>query len=535
MLAQLDAAASLGFEAIFWTEHDWRMSAHGYAGNLPLAGPETPGVVWEHQVGDPAREGGEHEAMASGPDGSAAMRLTATGEGPGRHEHRLRVSVDKDLTRTSLQGQTWEVGVYLDELAGRSQLTLELTTSRRPAWNGNEAGPYKLTYRFADQPAPPEVIGRNATFTIQLPLRLWSTATLRPVDDLGEAWPGLDGRDASAYQIDVAAAVRGKGRVSGYMDEIRISRDGVEGQAPLTTQHDLMSRGAAAYPQVHQFQALELSNGGHHVCWYGGGLRLPEADAQPVDLVPEVAAAGGVASYGHPFGVGSSAPDPGSQDELLNTVAPDLLAQLVHGCHALEVGYRQRGGATLATHESLWDACSRRGILLTGLGVNDNHTGTGWDTNVNNFATWLWADDAAEEPLLFALHAGRAYLGDPTKFAGALDIASETGGRMGSMARRPGPETKLHLLARALPIGSELEVLQLEMAADATPIDPETTIVDRIPATAQEDHAITIRSAADCLVRTRVRDASGEVVALSNPLWLVANPEDHEIPASRRA
>lgn len=542
MAAQLAEAEALGVQALWWTEHDWRMAAHSYLPRLSFAELKTNDYQWELDTDNSIPDVGDHEVVMNGPmvDGQSTpvLRLGAIGDGSRRGEHRLSALSDRGLYNTSLNGQEWSVTVHLDQVEERAFLALDVLTSWRPALDGRQAGPYRLSYRFSDHREGVQVVDHVAEIYVKAPLGRWHEVLLRPAEDLSAAWPGIDGRDASCTELSVAAMAWGRGSVAGHLHEITIARAQTEGQQPLATQRALMDHYAPSFPAVTQLQALELSAEAPHVCAYGGTVQIPpEGAGPPISMASQIQASGGVAAYAHPFGVGGGDVVQGEQPELRRSVFESLKRSSAHGCIALEVGYRQRGGADLSSHESVWDACSRHGIFLTGLGVNDNHSGMNWATQTNNFMTWLWSSSTSEEDLLSAMRSGHAYFGDPALFTGQLDLRIGSSAHMGMAVARQAPVTDVQLLAIGLPENSELEVIHLQMNTAPAPSNPDEAVVMRfhVDELLQGSTEISLTTTADCLVRTRVRAESGEVIALSNPLWVLTEPGAVTVPVERRS
>lgn len=537
MAAQLTQAQKLGYEAVWWTEHDWRMASHGYLSHLTVDGPSTEDLTWrqgEDSVGEHRFGHDLPHTNAAGPTAAVWLRVEGSSA---RGEHRLVASSERHLYRTSLHGQTWTVMVHPENLEA-GFLGLDLRTSWRPGTGGREEGFYRISYRFGSAGSSLEVNGRRAQFRLQAPIGEWTELTLRPADDLISAWPDIDGGDASCIEVSLIAEAPPGGSAAGFLSGITIDRSAVEGDEPLVAHREVMRGYTGDYPSITQLQGLEISGANPHICWYGGTPRIPPATAGPPTLmVSEVKAGGGVASYTHPFGVGSQPPDSPPQISMAAPVLQAMLTDGIRECDAVEVGYRHRGGATLAIHESLWDALSRRGVFLTGLGVNDDHVGRGWTETPNNFGSWLWAPSTEEEDLVAAMRSGHVYFGDPTLFSGQLDILPAAGGRMGKAVVVPGSTSEVRLLASGLPVGSHLELLQLSMSLGAEPADPAAAVISSTSAADVLSGVVTttIATAEDCLVRTRVRDDLREVIALSNPVWFVRDESTYPIPEHRRA
>lgn len=538
MRAQLEEASALGVQALWWTDHDWRMSGQGYLDQLSPADLDGTEVRWTLETSTSA-PGGSHRVLPASAgvndSGHATLHLEARAGGQRRVERRLLARSERSLYSTSLHGQQWTVAVNLEERQDRAFLALDLLTSRRPASEHGSAGPYRLSYRFSDHREGLQVVDHVAEIYIRVPQGTWQDVVVQPALDLAAAWPAFDARDASCTQLSVAALAWGKGAVAGRFGEVAITRKHIRGQEPAVTQQDLMRQYAAEFPDVHQMQGVELSQETPHICWYGSRIRLPgKKDGAPVSMVPEIRRTGGVSIYAHPFGVGGGTRTRADQHSLVAKRAAELDSTRAHGCDALEVGYRQRGGADLESHQSLWDACSRSGLFLTGVGVSDNHSGMNWASQTNNFVTWLWAASTDQDELLAALVQGYAFFGDPALFAGRLDIRCGSH-HMGQVLVSTGRTTQIYLMATDLPPGSELELLQFMMDGETRSSATASGVIARYPADALDSGGVEVdvSTTNDGLVRTRVRRAEGDVIALSNPLWFVKDPGSHSIPPQR--
>src|SRR5207248_6002930 len=112
---------------------------------------------------------------------------------------------------------------------------------------------------------------------------------------------------------------------SGYFDYLRMSRQ-TSGDVQLRVQRDMQARSAQRYPDVAQYQGLEVSWSDIHVNWFGGGVTLPAYDGVSSSnyrgylrhsVIPDIHRRGGLASYNHPFGAGwaPALPQP-TQDRL---------------------------------------------------------------------------------------------------------------------------------------------------------------------------------------------------------------------------
>ncbi|MGB5953612.1 MAG: hypothetical protein WBG57_13980, partial [Ornithinimicrobium sp.] len=210
------------------------------------------------------------------------------------------------------------------------------------------------------------------------------------------------------------------------------------------------------------------------------------------------------------------------------------------GCTIMEVGYRSRGGGDLQDHQAWWDACSRVGIFLTGVGTNDNHTGRDWDKPENNFVTWVWAKSSNPSDVLESLGRGRVFFGDPTLFDGTLDLSIDSGAVMGQVDVAEDHGSKLSVLATGLQEGMSVEVIRLAMEGDpeANEQVPRPEDYERIMLTTSQFSSgiaqVPLPPGWSGLVRAIVLDEARTTIALSNPLWLMTEEPPTEVPLGRR-
>jgi hypothetical protein len=420
-----------------------------------------------------------------------------------------------------------------------------VVTAGGPPPAGRGAGLYRLSYRFGgDAPAGSRrASGLTGIVTLAATRNQWNSVVLSPADDISAIWPDTDGRDASLLELYVGAASRRSARAAGCFDYLRFSRS-VAGNQPLDTQALIMGGYAAAFPSVRQHAGLEVSLYPQHVNWYGGQVSLPDYGTLPISpaasdtatgqFITDIHAAGGLASFNHPFGVepGGGPLPVADQEAQRRTVAAKLIGNRAFDADLLEAGYRQRGGVTIERHISVWDACSRNGIFLTGNGVSDNHAGQGWASETNNFLTWAWAAGSTESDLLAALRAGRCYFGDLRRFRGTLDLAVDQTCPMGSVSISQQLSRSLTIKATSIPTGGVVRLVQ--GVVDYEGPDPGTTSRS-FPASDFSGGARTVRldTATSSFARVEVLDSAGLLVACSNPVWLLRETPPQGIPPPR--
>jgi hypothetical protein len=149
---------------------------------------------------------------------------------------------------------------------------------------------------------------------------------------------------------------------------------------------------------------------------------------------------GGITSIAHPFG--TSVAFPVQSDSQQSDAARQLGALLVKnggwGASLIEVGYTNRGGASLRAHLHLLDYLLASGLHLCGIGATDSHGGpllrdpvAGFE-NQYNYVTWIGDVDrtASGAELIAALRVCDVSFGDPFYTRGGMWIqVDSTSGR----------------------------------------------------------------------------------------------------------
>ncbi len=557
MEAQLDQAARNAVDVVWWTEHEFRMTASGARQVIHFNGLSEAenGLSWTWTAAT-AGTFSEKSATFVGspisptdPSGSSALRLVGRSTASSYATYRLNGAQYNSLFRTSLDGTTLELDVLPVTVGADGYLGVFITTSQRPAGGGQAAGTYTLEYRVGgDRSAGSRVAqGRNGIVTIPASSGSWTTLTIDPVQDMAALWPWFDGRDSSLYGIGIGVGSRLGTRTDVVVDHLRFNRVRKSPQEVLALQKDLAASYATRFPTVTQHVALEWSMLREHMNWFGGTLTLPAPTSPPwkadasvgamIAAAAQVHQAGGVASYNHPFGNGvGSLSSQSAQDALRRSTATDLITNRAYGCDILEVGLPTKGGVAIEGYLSLWDALSRNAVFLTGTGVSDDHSGKSWLTQVTNFFTWAWADTTELPALTHSLASGRVYFGDPNGFRGQLDLLVDGTIPMGSVSVEPVASRTVRVVAAGLPSGGSVQVVRgvVDYAGASVP-DPVTTATT-FPAGsfAAGFVDVDVDTRSSCFVRAVVRNGSGTIVAGSNPVWLLRDEPVSGIPPARR-
>jgi hypothetical protein len=485
-------AARSGYDLTWWSEHDWRVACRDH---LEAFGFEKgdPVTVAFDAVGPEARAGYE------GGDGAGGERAVVLRTGPGGGTCRARVRSDRKRLAYTLASQV-EIGMRV--LARRLQpgdvLTVGFELSYHPSgarsllyrlrWDGEDAAP------AGGAPWAPEI-------PRALPTGGWVDVRFPVSDDAAELWPnGLDDNLIGLwFELDAegAAEVRLDDVTAGHE---RCGMDLIAVQEEWTR----------FYPNLAHRVGGEISYIAPHLIRFGGDpalllydLERARSDLSETEEAEEVIrvvhARGGLASWAHPLGVnriGNADPD-----AIVAAIGEDL-----GGADALEVGYRSRGGKSLAEHFALWDSLSARGVVVTALGVNDSHHNQ-WAPSENNFASWLEAPADDEAALLRAIAGGSAFFGDPVLFRGRVEL--DVGGvPMGGIVTGEGPRTARIRFAE---IG---EGRTVRLIADGKPAR-EWTGVSGSGALSE-----TLAPGRAGTVRAEILAADGTPLAFTNPVYL---------------
>ena len=509
MATHLDQARRLGVDVLFWTDHDFRVSAQGYRRRLGLADwTDTEGGVrltWRRRT-----EGTPADADVAFAGGGAV--LTARGDGT--------LWLDADAWNSTYSGSladtTLQVEVDPQTVGPDAHPVLQLDLSYHPASGGRPAAQYRLTYRLGGAARRARrAAGPEGEVDVPVPAGGFATVAVRPVDDIAALWPDLVAEDNALHRLRVGLAVRrgATGRAAfRHVTVVRARR-----ADSLALVREVMARYADRHPDRRQYAALEVSLV-RHLNWYGGELVMPDyGDRAPVkdDAVPAAVSMvdfihrhGGLASYNHPLG--------GSKE----ATAEHMVATRALGTDILEVAYA--GPSTVDGMLHVLDACARNLVFVTGNGVTDDHAGTDWyDDAKSNWVTRVWSPSVELPDLQGALRAGRAWCVKPDAWRGELELTA--GGRpaMGGVVvgRDPVPVT---VTATDLPAGATVEVVtgRADAAAPAPAVTSGTARSFDLPP--------------GSYVRAVVRDAAGRIVGLGNPLWALPAEPPGGVPAARR-
>ncbi|MDQ2758630.1 MAG: hypothetical protein M3Y71_19070 [Actinomycetota bacterium] len=499
---QVSLAEKASCDSLWLTEHDWRLFA--------LPDERTPreyvfsalasmGWVWK-----PVRLGKASLAQAdvTTVNGSTALLLeiaasTAATVG-------VEATSSANLLEGFVVGRQVVLPLQVEKLSGSAFVELVVNLST----HGGKG--FALVYRFGARPD-----GRlRATPTVGHVYRQVAQGdrlevTLTPLDDIEALFGGeMVAADNSITGLTLQVSAQ-QGAVRARVPRIGLPRlvTGVDALNALVSVYDQVF----ATSPVSRRHGIEVSGAGdHHIGWYGrGATNLPEPGLAAA--VATIHSGPGVASYNHPFG---TTPRPRTDARFLNVVTV-LATSGVYGADVLELGYVERGGMSLDDHLLLGDLLWNRGLVFTANGVSDDHGGRSWK---DTFLTHLWGG-RTEASDLAALRSGRATV-MRLPFLGDLAITLD-GRPMGSVpsssVRQPG---ELTILTAELPSDTTLEVVSglTTVTGRYTLAARTTTTGVQLPRTGTGSVSVGVPGG-DGYHRVVARDATGSIIAFTNPVW----------------
>ncbi|MGB9376508.1 MAG: hypothetical protein WCB04_03240 [Mycobacteriales bacterium] len=533
MQAHLHEAQRNGIDVIWWTEHDFRMRAHGYRQEVHFDGLTEleNGVDWTWRE---ARFGQATEALASfvseprtptEPGNALLMRLGA--DSPDWAGISYEGDARNSTYTTCLIDTTIELDVLAQSVGRDAELVVEIVSSYRPATAGRPAGQYALQYRVgAGGGRALEMDGLLGVMPVQVRPG-WQRLRLRPVDDIAALWPDLVAGDSGLFRLRLLARARSGATAAGVFDRLRFIRAGRAD--PLDLQRELVREYSPRYPGVRQIQSAEISLV-RHLNTFGGDLSLPDYGSGPAvrdnavsaaeAMVKRVHGYGGIASYNHPLS--------GTAKEL----ASHLVATRNMGADAVEVGYRQ----DVEQVSYAFDVAARNAVFVTATGVTDDHSGLPWANQRTRWISSVWAPSTETADLVRGIGAGRLWFWDLGGWGGTFDINVHGKAAMGGVLVTGERRVAVDVLATDLPGDGSLDLVvgQVDRAGPDVP-KPATTVFSRPARQVRGGRAsIDLRPGRGQYLRAAVRDRAGSIVGYSNPLWILPDTSASDVPPDRQ-
>ena len=178
---------------------------------------------------------------------------------------------------------------------------------------------------------------------------------------------------------------------------------------------------------------------------------------------------------------------------------------------------------------------SSNGVFLTGSGVSDDHSGRDWLGQQLHFVTSVWTPSGtrAEGALVQALRGGRAFFSDPARFRRTIDLLGDGAAPMGSVMVSTATTRSVRVLGSGWPAGSTFQVVDGLVGYAQRHLARPAGAAEQHQRRVRVDVALAVDTRTSRFVRLVVRDASGQEVGLSNPVWLLRDQPPGGIPAAR--
>jgi len=169
---------------------------------------------------------------------------------------------------------------------------------------------------------------------------------------------------------------------------------------------------------------------------------------------------------------------------------------------------------------AFWDKLLKDGYRITAIGGSDNHDATdvtgAKQSPVGRPATVVFAKELSARGIVAGVKSGRVFVDVAGLPAATLDMIARVGDREarmgGELSLKTGEDASLHVEALNLPAGSRIEPVTSNVIATAEqlPFAPPPSFRLSLP-----------ESARSGWVRVNVRDASGKLLLLGNPIYFV--------------
>jgi hypothetical protein len=558
-----DMAQRWGVDAIWWTDHDWRMENHNHlraygfeeatydAGRGTITEPDeaAPGEskTWVRVEGESI--GAVEIVSGFAYEGSRSLRLTVADDenSPEFRPYSFRQGASRKHNRYSL--------------ASRVRLGLAIYPEVFDPADDKFVVEVRLSLHPEEQPVLRYVAGSmEGEDADAIPLAYtaneWSAYEMDVTQDAIARFStgGIDSlrvEDNSLFEVVVGLETRRGNTAVVFFDDYRVEWDSsLTGDDLLDKQRDMAARYEEVFTDVRQFVGTEISRfrPQPHLNAYGTDLRLVEYGAHPPEeklfyAVEQVHVQGGIVSLNHAFGpwvYADPTETPAEREVRLLDQTRRVLGDRALGCDMFEVGYRRRGGASLDDHLRLWDVLTANAFFLTGDGVSDTHgttpfNGWGpWQTSYaqeNNFVTWVWSESLSEPALVRALRGGRAFFGDPNQFPGTVDLMTGEGFPMGRVVLTDRESHTLHVRIEELPVGASVRLVQMEIREDPSTeyLEPNVLRDELLSGTTVEgvfEAQVELDASLASFARVEVHNDIGWPLVFSNPVYFV-----RELPA----
>jgi len=538
-------ASQLGVDAIWWSDHDFRISSYQHVDHFGFEGPAEPidaGESWHVQLKRHSLDEKTISSASGAPlefveqpvrAGQRALRLELRGRGPEFGVQACILAASRKIHRRPLAGGVrMGLAVYPEQLSEDARPYVRILLSEHAPRGDVGLESYSLRYFLTEEAGEPYREGATFHIPVCASAGRWNDLQLDLSADALRGFPEFPGRDNALYRIVVGVEARNNSHAAAVFDELQLEHR-QRGNAMFAVQRDVIKEVARNYPALVQFQGVEISYASRHLNEFSLHPELIDYDALaqgvPMDgdsgfrqeakfrravtrrAVRGAHQRGGLVSYNHLFGVGMEhSPRGRSREQVLEMMQRNRS----FGVDILEVGYRDRAGADLADHLWVWDQLALAGQRLVGTGVSDSHGGPleRWSGRANNFVSWIYAPELSQAALLEGLRHGRVFFGDIERFDGALDMRTSAGDAMGRIVVSTDEKCSLVLRVEGAAAGDQLRVL-----FDGA----ESLRMDLKQGSQELKYSHNLPASGSSFVRLELLDAAGEAKALGNPIYFV--------------
>lgn len=510
-----EAASARGYDAVFVTDH--AAGANGTTSSIVANHPRFDDEISKWDFEQYGELDGFTAELAASPvnTGTASMHLAATTAGEGEIMAELKrgpvlrfgdiilefavyptridpgssvyvsVAIGGDETVDPPNGYTTAAGVVSP---GKSTILVwQLGTGMEPASDPNAR---VLTYDLGG-------------YT----LNAWNHYTINITDAIADIPVADRPLDVNALQrLKMAVRAIG-GTAEAYFDSYVMDQTVPELDADAFVNRTSYF-GAYDTPAFRMFPALEVGFG-DHTNNFDFGITDPGQFSQPrrgTNEITNMQLNGYPAQLNHP-GL------PGGVNE------QELTDNLGYGADLLEV--RPEPAQADEIMIDLWDLLLQQGVVMTGTWGSDAHRTDSLDKPMRGVATSVYATALAKDSILQALYEGRASLVRRTN-PGELVFTLDPDRHEPYPARYPV----------FIPAGSTSEAVYLEITDGLNPGDTVVWVVDGVEAhtdptsgpSYDDGYVVDVSGSARTYVRAQVRDATGTIVAMTQPIFFVDVP-----------
>lgn len=448
MLAHEHVAVRTGaVEAIWWTEHDWRLAncckvkqfdfdreeeQIPFPARIAEDGepPVCVSASWQttNTAGDPPGCGAVHSNKQSY-DGHSSLCLysrSAAGEPQTCrralivHNHRASFPLfSRPRIRIAVRPEV--------DQGSEGSVFIECILSQQPP----QLDSARICYVLADRPQPARRDAHDPlTIIVSKPAKSgqWNVIDLDPATDAAQLGLPAAGLDNALRLLQLGVTAQ-KGQITAYFDALELEPK-YRGTAVIELQREIVAQLPA---RVKHFVGMEVSWYGQHINAFGCDVPIPGYEQlRPAELTtPRIIAHihqhGGLACFNHP------------PVKDLDSLAAELIEHSAYGADLMEVAHRNHH---IEERLQLWDRLSAAGVVLTGLGVSDaHHADSGWgeDDTPASWVTRIQALELEEAALLRALQHGRVFFADPSAFRGEMELTGPGNFQLGDVRAGDAP------------------------------------------------------------------------------------------------